>query len=158
MYIGELGSDVIFDIIVSKAKEQELMDKDYSTKPDDIYVCTSFVEDMLYIMSLNQNKYLPGGQLVKNSIGKLIDTVKPDAGQNPSVGTYVFYKLYGDEENGYAGIISFDVTGKATILHNGNDENKRQNVNIRTYNKDFNKWFGDDEKYPVIYKLITPGP
>jgi hypothetical protein len=156
MYIGEVGRDVIFEMISGEAKGQGLVGKKYSTKTGEAYVCTSFVEDMLYIMGLNQKEYLPGGQLVKDSIARLMDTIKPEAGINPSPGTYVFYKLYDNGIEGHTGIVSFNTYGSATILHNGSDGNQNLNVNIRIYNKDFNEWFRDDKKYPVIYKQIIP--
>jgi hypothetical protein len=144
-------------MIVNRVEEQELIGKDYSTKVGDVYVCTSFVEDMLYIMGLNKTEYLPGGLAVKNSIGKLERTIQPEAGKNPDPGTYIFYKLYDDGKSGHTGIVSFDNDGKPTMLHNGRNEDKTsENVNIRNDVDIFDDWFRKDKKNPVIYKLITP--
>jgi hypothetical protein len=155
-HIGEPGN-VIFEMINSYTQQQGLMGKAYFENRPNLYVCTSFVEDVLYIMGLSQSEYLPGDLSVKSSIDKLTGTVvRPEAGTNPDIGTYIFYKLYDDGKSGHTGFVSFDPSGKATVLHNGRDENGNLNVNTRIIDEDFNKWFSNGSKYPVIYKPITP--
>jgi hypothetical protein len=156
-YSGEPNRDILFEMITGLAKQQNLMGKLYSADQENIYVCSTFVEDLLYMIGFSRNEFLPGGGLVKASIDRIKDiAISPGEGVNPGAGTYIFYKLFDDNASGHTGIVSFGVDGSTTILHNGNDKNENQNVNIRDYSLNFDSWFKGNAKNPVIYQKLIP--
>ena len=151
----KLSSAEIFLTLKTIATDVGLMGKPYSTDSKNPYVCTSFVDDMLSLLSASKSEYLPGGQRVVNSIAKLNSSLfEADKGKNPTEGTYVFYFDYGDG-TGHTGFVKFDRDGNTEILHNGRDENNNKCVNLRTRdNRDFATWFGDNESGKLYYKKL----
>ena len=144
-----------YEKIKSTVVNANLMGKKYNDTGDIPFVCTTFVKEVLVLLKLDVNSYLPGGQKVKDSINKLTnELIKANDGENPSEGLYVFYHLYDDGENGHTGFVYFDVEGNATILHNGGGKTKNVNEYIRD-NRDFATWFLDNKKNPVYYKKIN---
>ena len=134
----KLKDSALFDFIVTNAESRNLIGKNYSTDPDNVYVCTTFASEIAGIFSYSDydavNEYFPGGQLVIDNInilkerGGLIETKQ---GENPSEGVYFFYYKYKDSESGHTGIVYFDKNGNQKILHNGsNKEDGPDNVNL----------------------------
>ena len=143
--------------IKNSAEMNDLMGKQYSTEADNVYVCTTFVEEALNKAGYDSKDYLPGGQRVVDSVTILEDKlITPESGKNPSEGTYVFYHVNNDNTTGHTGIIHFDKNGNATILHNGSDGKEHENVNERTRpasKGSFDSWFRQTNN-PVKYKQI----
>jgi hypothetical protein len=154
-----LSAKQIFDYIVSIITNAGLMGKEYVDSGSPTYVCSDFLRDTVNLLKLSIEKYLPGGQLVSNSI-KLFDKkdyILPSAGSNPASGVYVFYKLYKNDYNGHVGIVYFDGNNKAHVLHNGAVKNSSE-MKVNIYDSDstnFNEFFRFDQKNPIIYKQIT---
>ena len=156
--VGDFGYTAkdVFDLIVSVIENAGLMGKKYK---DGEYVCTNFLKDTINLIGLSMKEYFPGpDNRVSNSV-KLFnekDYLKPEKGQNPGVGVYVFYKVYDNGIDGHAGVVYFDVEGNASILHNGLAKGGNEKVNIyERNNSDFNTFFPEDQrKNDVIYKQI----
>lgn len=147
----KLSSFECFDYIVSIVEAAGLMGKAYSTDESNPYVCTTFVSEVLSLLSIQKNQYLPGGQKVIDSIAILGDLIESN-GKNPSEGTYLFYYDYGDG-TGHTGFVRFDKDRNAEILHNGRDGKGSQCVNRRSRDsRDFSSWFGNGETGKLYYK------
>ena len=86
----KLTNSELFDYLVDVVEGTEIIGKAYSTDPENVYVCTTFVGEVLDILYIDKHEYLPGGQLVIDSIEKL-DDLKTATGKNPSAGTYIFF-------------------------------------------------------------------
>ncbi len=143
----------LFDYLVDVVEGTELMGKSYSTDPNDVYVCTTFVEEIIDILNIDKEEYLPAGQLVVNNIAQ-IDDLKSSDGKNPSAGTYVFYYDYGDG-TGHAGFVHFDEKGNTQILHNGANGSGLHCVNLRERDsRDFETWFGNNPNGNLYYKSL----
>ena len=149
----KLNSSEVFDLLIDTVIASNLMGKKYSTDQKKPYVCTTFVSEVLTIISKVTKDFLPGGQKVVDSISKLSDLIEA-SGKNPAEGAYVFYYDYGDG-TGHTGFIRFSKEGNAEILHNGRDVNGNNCVNLRTRdNRDFATWFGDNENGKLYYKEL----
>lgn len=151
----KLSSSEIFNVLIDITHAHGLMGKEYSTSNTNPYVCTTFVNQILSIVgSENVKDYLPGGQLVVDSIAQMgADLIKADTGKNPGEGTYLFYFDYGDG-SGHTGFVNFDEDGNAKILHNGGSKNPSVNVTTRSSeNGDFKTWFGE-EGGDLYYKKL----
>ena len=149
----KLTNSELFDYLVDVVEGTEIMGKSYSTDPENVYVCTTFVGEILDILNIDKNEYLPGGQLVIDTIEKL-DDLKTATGTNPSAGTYIFYYDYGDG-TGHTGFVNFDDKGNTKILHNGSDGNQNNNVNLRTRDdRDFETWFNSSSEGKLYYKKL----
>ena len=149
----KLTSSQTFDYLVNIVEAKGLMGKAYSTNSSDPYVCSSFVNEALSLLSISENQYLPGGQKVVDSIAKLGDLIESN-GKNPSEGTYIFYYDYGDG-TGHTGFVRFDKDGNADILHNGSDGKGNNCVNLRSRDsRDFSSWFGDNGEGKLYYKKL----
>ena len=136
------------NILIEVVTDNNLMGKKYFQDLKQPYVCTTFVEDVLNLMKVDLDKYLPGRQRVVESISKLKekkDSMFITSNQNiPGEGTYLFYFDYGDK-TGHTGFVSFDKEGKATILHNGASQKRTKCVNVwkRNSTNNFENWFKD---------------
>ncbi len=149
----KLKSSQLFDYMVETVTNCGLMGKEYSTDSNNPYVCTTFVSDVLDLISTSKGDYLPGGQKVIDSILKIDDKFESN-GTNPSEGTYIFYFDYGDG-TGHTGFVNFDKEGNATILHNGSDGNGNSCVNVRTRDsRDFKTWFTNNNSGTLYYKKL----
>ena len=151
----KLNSSEIFDYLVKSVEDSGLMGKKYSTESGKVYVCTTFLQDGLNLLSAPLADYLPGGQRVVNSIAILKDGLfEAEKGKNQTEGTYTFYFDYGDG-TGHTGFVHFDEKGNTRILHNGNDGKGNRNVNLRTRDsRSFLTWFGDNENGKLYYKKL----
>ena len=151
----KLSNCEIFDYLVDVVEGTNLMGKPYSEDPNNVYVCTTFVEEVIDILNIDKEEYLPGGQLVVNNIAQ-IDDLKESNGTNPSAGTYVFYYDYGDG-TGHTGFVMFDEEGNTQILHNGSNGSGipgTECVNLRTRDsRDFETWF-DNPNGELYYKRL----
>ena len=155
-YQKTLTQKETFDYIKSCAD----IGKEYSTDVNNVYVCTTFVREVLTSAGLDEKEYMPGGQRVVDSIDELLNEqdsgiFEPKKGENPSEGSYIFYYDYGDG-TGHTGLVYFDYDGNQTILHNGSDGKGNMNVNIRERNKskEFRTWFTGDEDGLIFYKKL----
>ena len=146
----KLKNTKLFDYIVDRVTDSGLMGKEYSTDSDNPYVCTTFVDEVLGLLGVEKETYLPGGQRVVDTIISLGDAIIKAGERNPSEGTYIFYYDYGDG-TGHTGFVNFDKNGNATILHNGGSNEKCVNLYNRD-NRDFYTWFQSEGT--LYYKKI----
>ena len=150
----KLSSSEIFNQLISFVDSAGLMGKTYSTDPSNVYVCSTFVDEVLSNFAASKNIYLPGGQRVIDSVTKLGD-LKESNGINPSEGTYVFYYINKDGQTGHTGFVNFDKDGNTKILHNGSNGNGEECVNIRTRDsRDFKTWFTKNDEGTLYYKKL----
>lgn len=150
----KLNSSEIFDYLVKSVEDSGLMGKKYSTETGNVYVCTTFVQDGLNLLSAPLADYLPGGQRVVNSVVKLGELIQSNE-KNPSEGTYVFYFVDANGKTGHTGFVNFDKEGNTKILHNGSDGKGNECVNIRERDsRNFKTWFNKDDSGNLFYKKI----
>lgn len=150
----KLNSSEIFDYLVKSVEDSGLMGKKYSTETGNVYVCTTFVQDGLNLLSAPLADYLPGGQRVVNSVVKLGELIQSNE-KNPSEGTYVFYFVDANGKTGHTGFVNFDKEGNIKILHNGSDGKGNECVNIRERDsRNFKTWFNKDDSGNLFYKKI----
>ena len=154
-YKTTLSADETFKLLQMNSQ----IGKAYSEEEENVYVCTTYLEEILKNANLDVDKYLPGGQKVVNSIRILSERkdsgmFKATSGSNPSEGLYVFYYDYGDG-TGHTGFVEFDKSGNAKILHNGSDGKGNQCVNIRTRDsRDFATWFDSESTGNLYYQEV----
>ena len=150
----KLRNTKLFDYIVDRVTDSGLMGKEYSTDSDNPYVCTTFVDEVLGLLGVEKETYLPGGQRVVDTIISLGDAIIKAGERNPSEGTYIFYYDYG-YGTGHTGFVNFDSKGNTKILHNGSDVNGNQCVNLRTRDsRNFKTWFGKTNNGTLYYKKL----
>jgi RHS repeat-associated protein len=88
-----VSPEILFNMFVSKTESAGMMGKLYNDQGSSPFICTTFIKELMPLLGLKLENYMPGGQRVVDSINCLKDSLfSTESGKNPVSGVYVFYK------------------------------------------------------------------